>query len=107
MKKKKNRVNNENSVELEKKNAISYDFEDGGIYSIDKNVIYFIGIIDILTEYNCKKSVEYFFKLIRYCSENMSCVPPVNYMNRFNNYMETIILNDLPSRETENNNINQ
>ena len=105
--KKNNSVNNENSVELEKKNAISYDFEDGGIYSIDKNVIYFIGIIDILTEYNCKKSVEYFFKLIRYCSENMSCVPPVNYMNRFNNYMETIILNDLPSRETENNNINQ
>ena len=78
-----------------------FDFDDGGIKSINNNEIYFLGIIDILTEYNCKKSVEHFFKMIRYCSEEMSCIPPINYMNRFNNYMETIILSDLPSIENE------
>ena len=45
--------------------------------------------------------------MIRYCSEKMSCIPPINYMNRFNNYMETVILNDLLSVQTENNRINQ
>ena len=104
---KSNIINNENSVKIEKEKSISFDFEDGGIYSIDKNEIYFMGIIDILTEYNCKKSVEHFFKMIRYCSEKMSCIPPINYMNRFNNYMETVILNDLVSVQTENNRINQ
>ena len=84
-----------------------WDYDDGGIKSITGNEIYYLGIIDILTEYNCKKGVEHFFKMIRYCSEKMSCIPPINYMNRFNNYMETVILNDLVSVQTENNRINQ
>ena len=69
-----------------------WDYEDGGINSINGDEIYFMGIIDILTEYNCIKSIEHFFKLIGYCSEKMSCVPPLTYMNRFNDYMEGVVL---------------
>ena len=70
-----------------------WDYEDGGINSITGNEIYFMGIIDILTEYNCIKSFEHFFKVIGYCSQKMSCVPPLTYMNRFNNYIEGVVLN--------------
>ena len=73
-----------------------WDYEDGG------NEIYFMGIIDILTEYNCIKSFEHFFKLIGSCSQKMSCVPPLTYMNRFNKYIEGVVLN-----YNNNNNTNE
>ena len=79
-----------------------WDYEDGGINSISGNEIYFMGIIDILTEYNCIKSFEHFFKLIGSCSQKMSCVPPLTYMNRFNNYIEGVVLN-----YNNNNNTNE
>ena len=61
-----------------------------------------MGIIDILTEYNCIKSFEHFFKLIGSCSQKMSCVPPLTYMNRFNKYIEGVVLN-----YNNNNNTNE
>ena len=64
-----------------------YDYEDGGILSENKKRIYYFGIIDILTEFNCLKNLEYFYKKCRYCSENMSCVPPIFYKARFFNYL--------------------
>ena len=64
-----------------------YDFEDGGILSDNKKRIYYFGIIDILTEFNSYKQLEYMYKRIRYCSENMSCVPPMYYKQRFYNYL--------------------
>ena len=62
---------------------------DGGIKSENNEEIYYIGIIDILTNYNCKKTIEYIFKKIRYCSNTMSCVPPSDYQERFIQYMKT------------------
>ena len=67
-----------------------YDFEDGGILSEDKKKIYYFGIIDILTEFNTSKKIEYMFKMLRYCSHNMSCIPPFYYKQRFYNYLYTI-----------------
>ena len=67
------------------------DFEDGGIISETGNEIYFVGIIDILTKFNFKKKCEYFAKMVRYCSNNMSCTPPQMYRDRFVNYMNQII----------------
>ena len=67
------------------------DFEDGGIISETGNEVYFIGIIDILTKFNWKKKCEHFAKMIRYCSNNMSCTPPQMYRDRFVNYMSKII----------------
>jgi ABC-type antimicrobial peptide transport system permease subunit len=67
------------------------DFEDGGIISDTGNEVYFIGIIDILTKFNWKKKCEHFAKMVRYCSNNMSCTPPQMYRDRFVNYMSKVI----------------
>ena len=68
------------------------DFEDGGIISETGNEVYFVGIIDILTKFGFKKKCEHFFKMIRYCSNNMSCTPPEMYRDRFVNYMNKVIV---------------
>ncbi len=67
------------------------DFEDGGIISETGNEVYFVGIIDILTKYNWKKKCEHFVKMVRYCSNNMSCTPPDMYRDRFVNYMNKVV----------------
>jgi len=67
------------------------DFEDGGIISETGNEVYFVGIIDILTKFNWKKKCEHFAKMVRYCSNNMSCTPPQMYRDRFVNYMSKVI----------------
>jgi len=54
------------------------------VYSTE---IYYFGIIDILTEYNCSKRLEYISKMIFYCSKKMSCVPPDFYQKRFLKYI--------------------
>ena len=75
-----------------------YDFEDGGILSEKKNRIYYFGIIDILTEFTQKKRLEYLFKKLRYCSNNMSCIPPIYYKQRFYNYIQIVF--DKESEQT-------
>jgi hypothetical protein len=67
------------------------DFEDGGIISETGNEVYFVGIIDILTKFNFKKKCEHFIKMVRYCSNNMSCTPPDMYRDRFVKYMNKVI----------------
>jgi len=57
------------------------------VRSVNTSEVYYFGIIDILTEYNCAKRVEYFSKMVFYCSKKMSCVPPDFYQRRFLDYM--------------------
>ena len=92
-------ISSEQSV-IERINRLKsiYDFEDGGILSDDKKRIYYFGIIDILTEFNTKKRFEYCFKRMRYCSDNMSCVPPIYYKERFYNYLQSVF----PERNQNN-----
>jgi hypothetical protein len=78
------------------------DFEDGGIISDSGNEVYFLGIIDILTKFNWKKKCEHFAKMVRYCSNNMSCTPPQMYRDRFVNYMSKVIQKYSPSISTKN-----
>lgn len=52
---------------------------ESGIPSIEKSCTYFIGVIDILTEYSTKKKFEHLFKSIKYDGETISCVPPLQY----------------------------
>ena len=82
--------------EIEAQKLISelYDFEDGGILSSNGLKIYYIGIIDILTEYGFVKKTEHFCKMIRYCSEQMSCIPPKKYKERYLNYMKSVVFDD-------------
>ena len=93
-----------------------YDFEDGGIMSSTGDKVYYIGIIDILTEYNFLKKTEHFCKMVRYCSEKMSCIPPKKYRDRYIDYMtnkvfdngeENLQLKNLCSSQNLNNVINK
>ena len=84
-----------------------YDFEDGGILSKNKKRIYYFGIIDILTQFTSAKRFEYYFKKIRYCSNNMSCIPPYYYKQRFYNYLQLVFAKDsLESSSEKKININ-
>jgi len=49
--------------------------------------IYYFGIIDVLTEYNCSKRLEYISKMIFYCIKKMIFVPPDFYQKRFLEYL--------------------
>lgn len=63
----------------------------GGMASIDKSKIYYLGIIDIFTEYNMKKKGEHFLKSIQHDSQTISCVPPDQYAQRFYDFMKDAI----------------
>ncbi|CAD8145891.1 unnamed protein product [Paramecium octaurelia] len=71
----------------------SHPFEsfEGGILSMDKQWIYFVGIIDILTLFNTKKYLEYGFKSTL-VSNDISCVPPARYAERFANFIATNLI---------------
>lgn len=60
------------------------------IDSHDAKYTYFIGIIDTLTIYDYKKKSEYVTKRI-FQGKNISCIPPVNYKNRFVKFIENCI----------------
>jgi len=60
---------------------------DPGVYLADDGKVYLLGVIDILTEYNGKKRMEYMYKRVQY-GQNMSCIPPIMYRNRFLEYMK-------------------
>ena len=84
-------LSNSSANERFKKLENIIDFDDGGIISETGEEIYFLGIIDILTKYNLMKKVEHFSKLVRYCSNEMSCVPPDQYRDRFVHFMNGVI----------------
>ena len=56
-------------------------------------MIYQMGIIDPLTNFNAKKNIEYTAKRCRF-GHRMSCVPPHIYSNRFMKFMREIFVED-------------
>lgn len=57
--------------------------------SADGSCVYYIGIIDILCEYDTKKKFENVFKSIRYDSKGISAVPAREYADRFYTFIST------------------
>ena len=49
--------------------------------------VYFLGIIDILQQYNTKKAAENFFKGFKYDRNEISAVHPKKYAERFVTFM--------------------
>ena len=97
-------IDNINKEENKTKNHYHEIFlDDNGIYNEKFREIYYIGIIDILTNYDTFKKCEYCYKSIRYCSNNMSCISPVKYQQRFINYLKKIII---PNDQTDKFKIN-
>jgi len=72
-----------------------------GILSEDKAEIYFMGIIDILQEFNLLKKLEFVFKttLLRYDRTGLSAVPPLQYSRRFLKAMQNIVHYNLDAEE--------
>ena len=58
--------------------------------SADGQYLYFFGIIDILTRYNALKKFENMIKT-SFLGEDISCVPPKKYADRFYNYISSVI----------------
>eukprot|EP00658_Telonema_sp_P-2_P041044 TRINITY_DN29352_c0_g1_i2.p1 TRINITY_DN29352_c0_g1~~TRINITY_DN29352_c0_g1_i2.p1 ORF type:complete len:576 (-),score=93.07 TRINITY_DN29352_c0_g1_i2:438-2165(-) len=54
--------------------------------------VYFMGVIDILTDYGMKKKGEHYSKSILYDSKQVSCVPPLEYRQRFIHYLDSILI---------------
>lgn len=79
---------------------IFYRFE-GGIRSQEsKNVsgdlIYFLGIIDLLTNYGTRKRIEHFFKGLGKSADykkQISAVPPMSYAARFRDFISAMTKN--------------
>jgi hypothetical protein len=64
-----------------------FETHDGGMLSACGNYIYFLGIIDILTNYGAKKKMEYGSKRV-FFGKTISCIPPHEYGTRFYNFMK-------------------
>lgn len=62
-----------------------------GILSSDGTCLYFIGVVDILTEYDMQKRGERALKSIRYSADKISALPPVPYRTRFLRYVQRIL----------------
>ncbi|OQR92034.1 phosphatidylinositol-4-phosphate-5-kinase (PIPK-C) [Thraustotheca clavata] len=56
--------------------------------------VYFVGIIDILQQYNTRKRAETFFKGFQHNAKEISSVDPDLYGNRFLDFMEKYVLVD-------------
>ncbi|KAF7730388.1 Phosphatidylinositol-4-phosphate 5-kinase [Apophysomyces ossiformis] len=75
----------------ERRNCIFYS-DDGGFQATDElnqptAILYFVGVIDILTPYDMKKKSEHFFKSMTQDKNTISSVKPSHYGDRFMGFM--------------------
>ncbi|KAG1738632.1 uncharacterized protein EDB91DRAFT_1249164 [Suillus paluster] len=70
--------------------------DEGGLQATDEgndemDVIYYLGIIDILTPYGGMKKCEHFWKGLKADRHKISPVPPAEYADRFFGFMKAIV----------------
>ena len=53
-----------------------FESQEGGLVSADGTEIYFMGIIDILTNFGKKKRMENILRSVFHNSRTISCIPP-------------------------------
>ncbi|KAI9910971.1 hypothetical protein PsorP6_010776 [Peronosclerospora sorghi] len=75
--------------------------DDGGMAGRDRDgrkngLIYFVGIIDILQQYNTRKIAETFLKGLRHNRKQISAVEPDFYGDRFLEFIETHVVPPSP-----------
>lgn len=69
---------------------------EGGLRATDDSnegldVVYYLGIIDILTPYNWVKRGEHFWKSLSQDKDRISAIPPQPYGDRFLNFMRCVL----------------
>lgn len=67
-----------------------FEVHHGGLLSKDSKKTFFIGIIDLFTEYGGKKKFEHAFKSV-FQGSGISCQPPEDYAKRFLTFFDEII----------------
>lgn len=70
--------------------------DEGGLQATDEqnrplDTIYYLGVIDILTPYTVVKRLEHLWKGLSADRHKISPVPPVEYGNRFFDFMKAIM----------------
>ncbi|KAJ1386130.1 Phosphatidylinositol-4-phosphate 5-kinase, core [Sesbania bispinosa] len=60
------------------------------------DVVLYMGIIDILQEYNVKKKIEHAYKSLRYDPLSISVIQPKMYAERFINFMDKKVFPETP-----------
>ncbi|KAJ1405392.1 Phosphatidylinositol-4-phosphate 5-kinase, core [Sesbania bispinosa] len=60
------------------------------------DVVLYMGIIDILQEYNVKKKIEHAYKSLRYDPLSISVIEPKMYAERFINFMDKKVFPETP-----------
>jgi len=63
----------------------------GGIFSVDRDEVYFFTIIDIFQQWNVRKKVENSFKSLMYEANGISAVPPSLYRERFVKFIGDLV----------------
>jgi hypothetical protein len=64
----------------------------GGVLSADGEEVYYLAIIDILTQYVFKKKGERLLKSFIHNADQISAMPPKPYQLRFQRYVNSIIV---------------
>ncbi|SCV02506.1 LAME_0H02058g1_1 [Lachancea meyersii CBS 8951] len=84
--------------------AVQHFFQqdEGGIrasdaFNNDLDTIYYVGIIDCLTNYSCLKKLETFWRGLSHDLKVISAVPPRDYGDRFYDFMEASV-NRVPQK---------
>jgi len=83
----------------EERKYFVFSQDDGGYQATDENneplpELYFLGIIDIFTNYNFKKRCESYFKSVVSDSKTVSAVNPKFYAKRFLSFIKSQIGHD-------------
>ncbi|GAA5860483.1 hypothetical protein JCM1840_000271 [Sporobolomyces johnsonii] len=85
----------EHDTSTERRRFLFYQDEGGmratGDNNEDLGVIYYLGIIDILTPYTLVKRLEHFFKGFKHDKHMISAVPPREYGDRFLAFIRSCI----------------
>ena len=72
---------------------------DGFLY---EGKIFYMGVIDILQEYNTRKSIESKYRYLRSALPNAaSCVPPRDYADRFLEFFDQFAKRDMSATESD------
>lgn len=66
--------------------------KDGGTESLHEvyDVVLYLGIIDILQEYNMTKKIEHAYKSMQFDSVKISAVDPTFYSERFLEFIQKV-----------------
>lgn len=90
-------------------NVIPHYFKQyrGGIkssdqFNKDENLIYYVGIIDCLTNYSILKKLETFWRSLSHDRKIVSAIPPKDYANRFYEFIEDSV-DALPKKKYKDN----